>query len=125
MSGLPLFVYGTLRAGESQAHLLGDLGRRPAQAEGRLYHLPAGYPALVLSGSEPVFGELVDAPGDALLAMLDLYEGVRENLFQRVQIPVRMGLLADLAWAYVAAQPTASRGRHLPAGNWRSVRRGR
>ena len=47
---LRLFVYGTLKSGQSRHHLLAAQAERvePAQVWGHLYHLPAGYPMLVV-----------------------------------------------------------------------------
>ena len=46
---LRLFVYGTLKSGQARHHLLAAQARtEPAQVCGQLYHLPAGYPMLVV-----------------------------------------------------------------------------
>lgn len=120
---LPLFVYGTLLSSESHAGLLAGLGRRPARLRGRLYHLPAGYPALTLGGPDDVHGELVEAPHPDLLALLDHYEGVSEGLYARVHAPVILGLTTVRSWAYVMEDPPARGGRWLPAGRWTGTRR--
>ncbi len=43
-----LFLYGTLRPGESHHHLLAPwvANTAPARIWGRLYHVPAGYPSV-------------------------------------------------------------------------------
>ena len=121
---LPLFVYGTLLAGQPQAALLGALRRRPAQVRGRLFQLPAGYPALVVEGADGwVVGELVDAPPARVLALLDGYEGVDEGLFARVACEVRVGLRAERGWAYVMDPARARVGRLVASGRWQPVRR--
>lgn len=120
---LHLFVYGTLKGGESQSGLLRGLRRQPARIRGRLYHLPAGYPAVSPGGMEEVWGELVEPPSEALLDLLDQYEGVDSGAFQRVQVPAILGLRTVRAWAWVMEDPGARGGRLLPSGRWTSPRR--
>jgi len=112
-----LFVYGTLReGGTNHAWLLRTHpeGLTRAWVAGRLFHLPAGYPALV-PGPEPdtpppspgwVVGDFVgyDDVGelDSALVDLDPLEGVEEGLFTRTVLP----LILDSghryqAWVYV------------------------
>jgi gamma-glutamylcyclotransferase (GGCT)/AIG2-like uncharacterized protein YtfP len=114
---LPLFVYGTLRSDAPQAALLAGLPRRPATTTGRLYRLPAGYPALVPGTEGVVAGELVANASDRL-AVLDRYEGVSEGLYQRVVIPVRsQGTMLE-AWAYTMPAAPARGGRAVRSGRW-------
>lgn len=119
-----VFVYGTLQGGESQGALLRG-PRRPAHVRGRLYHLPAGYPALQLQGDAPVYGELAEVPDPRVLAMLDTYEGVAEGLYERVLVNAIVGLTTVRAWAWVMDDPAARGGRPLPSGRWTSPRRRR
>ena len=112
-----LFIYGTLReGGPSHAWLLrtNPEGLTPAWVAGRLFHLPAGYPALVPTaepGAPPpgpgwVRGAFVgyedEADLESALADLDPLEGVEEGLFTR---EVRPALLEGghryQAWVYV------------------------
>jgi gamma-glutamylcyclotransferase (GGCT)/AIG2-like uncharacterized protein YtfP len=112
-----LFVYGTLREGGSNhAWLLRTHpeGLTRAWVAGRLFHLPAGYPALV-PGVEP--GGLPPGPGwvrgdfvgfedetdlESALADLDPLEGVEEGLFTREVLPVWLeGGHRYQAWVYV------------------------
>jgi len=118
-----IFVYGTLKHGESQAALLTGLERQPARVRGRLYHLPAGYPALVLGGDQDVHGELVAAPDPRLLQLLDDYEGVGQGLYRRELVRCVMGLRSELAWAWVMDDAEAHGGRFLPRGTWSDPRR--
>jgi gamma-glutamylcyclotransferase (GGCT)/AIG2-like uncharacterized protein YtfP len=120
---LPLFVYGTLLSGEARAGMLGELRRQPAHIRGQLYHLPAGYPAVVLGGDSRVHGQIVDAPGDRLLAMLDVYEGVADGLYRREIVGATLGLRTERAWVYVTDAARVTQGRHLTQGRWRSVGR--
>lgn len=112
-----LFVYGTLREGGSNHAWLQRThpeGLTQAWVAGRLFQLPAGYPALV-SGAEPgtpppgqgwVRGDFVGyedaAELDSALADLDPLEGVEEGLFTREILPVVLeGGHHYLAWVYV------------------------
>lgn len=103
---LPLFVYGTLRRGESAEDLVARAvtRRAPARAKGRLLAIGAPYPAAVFSpeAAEHVDGELMWlAPGSyaATLDRVDEYENV-PFLFRRIAITVESEGAAVEAWAY-------------------------
>lgn len=121
--GLAVFVYGTLMSGRVRAGLLQGLRRLPARVTGRLYDLPAGYPALVLAGEHDVFGELVESPGARRLALLDDYEGVADGLYRREIVQVRSALGTTPAWAWVMTDPHALGGVLIQSGRWRPGRR--
>lgn len=112
-----LFVYGTLREGGSNHGWLlrtHPEGLTRAWVAGRLFQLPAGYPALV-PGPEPsepppgkgwVRGDFVgyeDAEElESALADLDPLEGVEEGLFSREILPVVLdGGQRYRAWVYM------------------------
>jgi gamma-glutamylcyclotransferase (GGCT)/AIG2-like uncharacterized protein YtfP len=112
-----LFVYGTLREGGSNhAWLLRTQpeGLTRARVAGRLFQLPAGYPALV-AGPQPegpppcpgwVIGDFAgyedEGELDSALADLDALEGVEEGLFSREILPVILeGGQHYRAWVYV------------------------
>lgn len=117
MSGVRLFVYGTLRRGGSGARLLGSA--RPAGAAtvaGTLYDVGGRYPALVLGGGATVHGEvwICDEP---VLAALDAYEGVPEGLFRREWTEVG----GEPALVYVAGPlllPTLRAEQRIASGRW-------
>ena len=75
MTRLPLFVYGTLRRGESNHHELRDAIFLRSARTARRYAVRQidGFPAM-LEGAAEVAGELFDV-GDDLLARLDVFEG--------------------------------------------------
>ena len=56
MEPLRIFVYGTLKSGQSRHRLVGPnvVQLRPATIRGRLYHIAAGYPMLIIA-QEDVF----------------------------------------------------------------------
>jgi len=119
---VPLFVYGTLLSRGSAAPMLRDLRREPAIIRGELYHMPAGYPAVILRGGAPVYGELVYDIPPALLALLDHYEGVDEGLYARLTVRVELGLRQRPGFVYVMPDADRRAGRRLPHGRWRSPR---
>jgi gamma-glutamylcyclotransferase (GGCT)/AIG2-like uncharacterized protein YtfP len=92
-----LFTYGTLRADGAAAELMAGCERvSEATVHGTLYDT-GDFPALLLSGTDPVRGEIWRCPAEAL-ARLDRYEGVGQRLFRRVGVDVDgIG-----CWAYVA-----------------------
>jgi gamma-glutamylcyclotransferase (GGCT)/AIG2-like uncharacterized protein YtfP len=133
-----LFVYGTLREGGSRhAWLLRTHpeGLTGAWVAGCLFHLPAGYPALV-PGEEPgtsppgpgwVRGDFVGYEDEAILesalADLDPLESVEEGLFTREVRPVLLeGGHRYLAWVYlfhVERLPRLQREAiEVPGGDW-------
>ena len=137
----PLFVYGSLMRGQQADGYLAD--RRIVQATtlGRLYRVPAGYPALVADRSgQPIFGELVLDPTPGLFTVLDLYEGVPNGLYRRELVQVKrlddgastspgqqQALFARTlrAWAYVVSDSQARARRYHPLDvtDWRKVSR--
>jgi gamma-glutamylcyclotransferase (GGCT)/AIG2-like uncharacterized protein YtfP len=77
-SAPPLFVYGSLKAGQAGHRLLGACLRvAPGQVRGRLFHLPAGYPTLILDpAGDVVRGQVVWlSDPEPTLERLDRYEG--------------------------------------------------
>ncbi len=135
-----LFVYGTLREGGSNhAWLLRTHpeGRTGAWVAGRLFHLPAGYPAMV-PGVEPgtappgpgwVHGDFVgyedETDLESALADLDPLEGVEEGLFTREVLPVWLeGGHYYKAWVYVFHVERLPRLQReaveVPGGDWAS-----
>lgn len=117
MSADGLFVYGSLRTGGSRDVWLqrtGPEGRCRAWTPGRLFLKPDGDAALVPSpapeegppGPGWVAGEFVGyaegAELEAALADLDTVEGVAEQLYLRLPLPVILDSGHRYqAWAYV------------------------
>ena len=135
-----LFVYGTLlsgnRARSAFAHLFRGAGR-PAWTDGRLYHLPEGYPTLLLEPAEvPVRGELVVLVDPTVaLPALDDYEGYdpvapEGSLYVRQVVEVHTEDGAAEAWVYACPNflrdDVIARGLAVEDGDWRGfLRRGR
>jgi gamma-glutamylcyclotransferase (GGCT)/AIG2-like uncharacterized protein YtfP len=101
---IPVFVYGTLRPGDSRfGHIEGGVGRHePAQVRARIIATGADYPGLELSNSAAyvVEGVLLHPNASGLagwMKLLDRIEG-HPQLFSRVLCRVEDG---RLAWVYV------------------------
>jgi gamma-glutamylcyclotransferase (GGCT)/AIG2-like uncharacterized protein YtfP len=133
-----LFVYGTLREGGStHAWLMRTHpeGITRAWVAGRLFHLPAGYPALV-PGAEPeapppgsgwVRGDFVgyedQSDLESALGDLDPLEGVEEGLFTREVLPVHLESGHRYqAWVYLFEADRLPRlereAVEIPDGDW-------
>src|SRR5882757_8497188 len=99
---MPLFVYGTLMAGEENyGELWGSPFVREAVTEPRYELLDLGaYPGLREGGTIRVAGELYDVDG-ATLARLDRFEG-HPTLFRRAKVRLSDGELA-IAYLFVGA----------------------
>ena len=105
-----LFVYGTLMPGEARWPLLAPLATpaepERAQATGRLYRTPYGWPAAVFdpAASSAVPGLVVTLrdPGRTL-PVLDEIEGTGAGLFQRRLITTTAGQ----CWAYHWSRQTS------------------
>jgi len=119
----PLFVYGTLLEGGSNAGLLARLPRKTASIEGRLWMAPAGYPALVVGSGATIAGELVEVDA-ARLAVLDVLEGV-PNLYTRAKHDVRSarGTIAAFVYTVTEQEARARNYRPLTTRDWRHLSR--
>jgi gamma-glutamylcyclotransferase (GGCT)/AIG2-like uncharacterized protein YtfP len=131
-SSLKLFVYGTLMPGGVgyRQFCAGQVSQaQPAIANGQLYALPAGYPAMTL-GKGWVRGFMLEFEHTEVLAQLDEYEDYdpqrspAENLYYRQVLPIFTPDEAPLtiAWIYLmqSEQVEMLRGKYLPTGCWQS-----
>jgi gamma-glutamylcyclotransferase (GGCT)/AIG2-like uncharacterized protein YtfP len=129
-SSLKLFVYGTLMPGGEgyQQFCAGRVFQaQPAIAQGQLYALPAGYPAMTL-GEGWVQGFMLEFEQADVLAQLDEYEDYdpqrspADNLYCRELLPIFTLDQTPLATAWIYLMPSnqvvALGGRYLPMGCW-------
>lgn len=127
-----IFVYGTLLKGETNSGFLAGLPVKPARALGRIYRMPAGYPAMVVTPAhitpniqkqEWVTGELVELPDEKRLAFLDNLEGVNRGLYIRTRIDVSVESRTFEAWAWVmrASEIRERKGTLIKGGQWRRI----
>jgi gamma-glutamylcyclotransferase (GGCT)/AIG2-like uncharacterized protein YtfP len=114
-----LFVYGTIRQGQTARSLVEPSITRcvKASTEGQIYAFPMGYPGYV-EGAGIVRGEVLWLDQlAATFALLDAYEGTD---FVRVIRQVTTEAGEDLwAWIYVLADPGAIKlGTRIADGDW-------
>jgi gamma-glutamylcyclotransferase (GGCT)/AIG2-like uncharacterized protein YtfP len=113
-----LFVYGTLRTGQSARRILDDHVRssQPAHCTGTMYAF-ASYPGVVLDGFTRIVGELVELDdAHAALPLIDAYEG---EDFTRIVCEVEGGSGIERAWIYVLADAGAvAEATPVPGGDW-------
>ena len=117
-----LFVYGTLRQGQTARSLVANQITRSAKAStsGAIYAFPMGHPGFLESdGNGRVFGEVVWLTElAATFGLLDAYEG---QDFARV---IRQVTLDDTneqvwAWIYTLSDPQAIKvGTLIQHGDW-------
>lgn len=131
-----LFVYGTLRSGQTARSLMANSVQRwePATARGQLYAFPMGYPGFIegpiergtergtSGGDEAGTGEVIGevcwlSDLAATFALLDAYEGVD---FTRVVRKVRLRDGEEVwAWIYMLTDASTVRlGEHIADGDW-------
>lgn len=112
-----VFVYGTLRRGEVNHHLLETAqfqGPHTTEAHYKMFSLGA-YPAVVRGGPDRIQGEVyrVDA---RTLSRLDWLEGY-PGAYKRQLIPTHWGQ----AWSYLYRKSVQGRKR-IAGGLWRDQR---
>ena len=116
-----LFVYGTMRSGQTARSLVANSLTKTARAttSGKIYAFPMGYPGFTESdGTGSVVGEvlwLTDLA--ATFGLLDAYEG---EDFARVIKQVRLESGEDVwTWIYTLADPAAIKlGTWIEDGDW-------
>ncbi len=130
MDNLKIFVYGTLKPGETnyQRYCAGKVVEaKRAIAFGQLFDLPLGYPAMTL-GDSPVQGFLLTFADPNVLSILDELEDYdpqrlpEENEYYRQQIDIYSptGQALGLAWVYLmtSKQVQYLEGIPIPSGWW-------
>jgi len=117
-----LFVYGTLKKGGKYHCYLEEatMVAEYASAKGVLYDTGLGYPAMALSESDSIAGELYDIPEELWPALDDLegYTGGAEtDLFKKMTITVESQGKEVEAIVYVANGPKLLKTK-IEAGFW-------
>jgi gamma-glutamylcyclotransferase (GGCT)/AIG2-like uncharacterized protein YtfP len=116
-----LFVYGTMRQGQTARSLIANQIARcvPAAMTGAIYVFPMGYPAYSENdGNGVVAGEVLWLTElAATFGLLDAFEGAD---FVRIVRPVTLETGEETwAWIYTLADPGAVRhGALIPHGDW-------
>ncbi|WP_176447069.1 gamma-glutamylcyclotransferase [Lentibacillus sp. CBA3610] len=119
-----LFVYGTLRYGGKNHHLLNSARciYHQCQVSGLLYDTGKGYPVLQENTSDWVYGELYSIT-EFQLREIDQLEGVAgdkpENLFRHVTAPVSNDIGERYrAFVYTGGHIPHHDSNHIPSGDW-------
>ncbi len=135
---LPLFVYGTLKPGESNyaRFLAGQTSaEHPAQISGAELYTEGVYPYLVITPglvrpTAQVYGMLItlrpEVYGTALTrvdGLEDYIAGNPNNWYERIKHPVQIDNRKVMAWVYIAGPRTlaaiqAGRFRKIPGEAW-------
>ena len=116
-----LFVYGTLRIGQTARSLLANSVKQTIKAHtnGKIYAFPMGYPGYTEGdGNGRVMGEVVWLTDlAATFGLLDAYEG---EDFARVIKQVTLETGEEVwTWIYTLADPAAVRlGTLIEDGDW-------
>jgi gamma-glutamylcyclotransferase (GGCT)/AIG2-like uncharacterized protein YtfP len=116
-----LFVYGTLRQGQTARSLVANQIKRCVQAHtgGAIYAFPMGYPGFVEGdGKARVIGEVLWLTElAATFGLLDAYEG---QDFARIIRQVTLETGENVwAWVYTLADPAAvQHGSLIQDGDW-------
>ena len=115
---LMLFIYGTLRDGARNRHVIDPFINwwEAASASGRLF-LHDKYPLFFPGDNGDVVGELVELENEGrALARLDKFEGPE---YRRIEIDVTIKDGGGKAWVYVYYQdvPPAN-AQHIESGDW-------
>ena len=115
-----LFVYGTLRNGQTARSLVANQVTRwvKATTSGSIYAFPMGYPGYIETGTGTVHGEVVWLTElAATFGLLDAYEG---QDFARVIRQVTLETGEELwAWVYTLSDPGAVKlGTLIEDGDW-------
>ena len=114
-----LFVYGTLRTGQTARSLIVPhvLRFEAATIRGKIYAFPMGYPGLV-DGDGDVKGELMWLTDlAAAFALLDAYEGA--DFVRLLKMVTNAAGKPEAAWVYFLSDPAAVRlAEPIPDGDW-------
>jgi gamma-glutamylcyclotransferase (GGCT)/AIG2-like uncharacterized protein YtfP len=122
-----VFVYGTLRHHETNCHFLMYAERVAEQCwtYGQLFDTGDGYPAMVESMTERVYGELYRVTPNELRALDQLEDYYGEgcnNLYDRIRKTVYTDRGKVEAFVYVWAQDKKELKDHIVSGDWKCYR---
>ncbi|CAM4379284.1 branched-chain alpha-keto acid dehydrogenase [Bacillus manliponensis] len=104
-----VFVYGTLREEETNAHFLKGATyiEKDAWIYGLLFDTNEGYPAMILPSDQKVFGEVYEVDDVMLQALDELEEytgNPKEDLYDRSIQTIYIGDKTLQAYVYTAQQ---------------------
>ncbi|MFB5249003.1 gamma-glutamylcyclotransferase [Bacillus mycoides] len=117
-----VFVYGTLRKEQTNAHYMQGATciADGAWTYGKLFDTNEGYPAMICSIEEKVYGEVYEVNSDVLqkLDELEEYTGNAErDLYDRITQTIYFGDIEIHAYVYVA-QDREMLKKVIISGDW-------
>lgn len=122
-----VFVYGTLRKGESNDHFLTGATCITdfCWTKGELYDTGRGYPALKDHPSAKVIGELYEVT-DVEIELLDelegYIEGAENNLYERQKKTVYSSFDAQEVFVYIGNSHLFENSQWIESGDWKNHR---
>ncbi|OQR56874.1 gamma-glutamylcyclotransferase [Bacillus sp. CDB3] len=122
-----VFVYGTLRKEQTNAHYMQDATciAEEAWTYGKLFDTNEGYPAMICSNGEKVYGEVYEVDDEVLqkLDELEEYTGNAEtDLYDRITQTVYFAGKEIHAYVYVA-QDKEMLKKIIDFGDWMEYQR--
>ncbi|AZQ47613.1 gamma-glutamylcyclotransferase family protein [Bacillus albus] len=117
-----VFVYGTLRKEQTNAHFMQGAKciAGGAWTYGKLFDTNEGYPAMICSNKDKVYGEVYEVSDDVLqkLDELEEYTGNAESdLYDRITETIYLGDREIRAFVYVA-QDKEMLKKVIISGDW-------
>jgi gamma-glutamylcyclotransferase (GGCT)/AIG2-like uncharacterized protein YtfP len=117
-----VFVYGTLRKGQTNAHYMQGATciAEEAWVYGKLFDTNEGYPAMICSNEEKVYGEVYEVDDEVLqkLDELEEYTGNAEtDLYDRITQTVYFADKEIHAYVYVAQDKEILK-KIIDSGDW-------
>jgi len=122
-----VFVYGSLRVHEGNHRLLAssELVCKQCSTDGRLYDTGYGFPAMIQSRGERVYGEMYRVTPE-ILKRLDALEGYygegRNNHYERVVQTIYTDMGNEEAYVYVYPESKANGLEYIKFGDWKFYR---
>ncbi|PFL24576.1 branched-chain alpha-keto acid dehydrogenase [Bacillus cereus] len=124
-----VFVYGTLRKKQTNAHYMQGATciADAAWTYGELFDTGEGYPAMICSNGEKVYGEVYEV-NDAALQKLDELEeytgNAESDLYNRITQTIYFGDIEIHAYVYVA-QDREMLKKGIISGDWVEYQKGK
>ncbi|RWS44804.1 gamma-glutamylcyclotransferase [Bacillus mycoides] len=117
-----VFVYGTLRKGQTNAHYMQGATciAEEAWVYGKLFDTNEGYPAMICLSEEKVYGEVYEVDDEVLqkLDELEEYTGNAENdLYDRITQTVYFADKEIHVYVYVAQDKEILK-KIIDSGDW-------
>ncbi|MGH1141398.1 gamma-glutamylcyclotransferase family protein [Bacillus pseudomycoides] len=121
-----VFVYGTLRKQQANAHYLHEATciAEEAWTHGKLFDTNQGYPAMILSSDNKVYGEVYEVSDEILKKLDELEEytcNPEKDLYDRITQTIYFEDRSIGAYVYIA-QNDGMLQRLIITGDWASYR---